>query len=146
MSRSTAYDKYPEHRLEFDEERVGLRVRVDGEVLAETTRGLKLREGRYPPVVYVPREDVHMERLRQSDHSTHCPFKGDASYFDVKADTRSDGADDPVDQEVNTRGGNEGSGDSQVAWSYESPFDQMAEIRDHLAFYPDRVTLEILPD
>jgi uncharacterized protein (DUF427 family) len=123
MTRSTAYDRFPEHRIEIDAERVGLRVRLDGTLLAETSRGLNLREGTYPPVVYVPREDVRMDRLARSDHSTHCPFKGDASYFDF------------------------GAGDarvSRVAWSYEDPFDQMTAIRDHLAFYPDRVEIEPL--
>ena len=123
MTRSTAYDRFPEHRIEIDAERVGVRVRVrlDGTLLAQTSRGLSLREGTYAPVVYVPREDVRMDRLARSDHSTHCPFKGDASYFDFAAGEASV---------------------EQVAWSYEDPFDQMIAIRDHLAFYPDRVEIE----
>ena len=128
MSRSTAYDKYPQHTISIDEEPVALRVTIDGEVLAETKRGLALREGKYPAVVYVPREDVRMDILSVSTHSTHCPFKGDASYFDYQGKSRPDGAQGPQRP--------------QVAWSYEAPFDQMEAIRDHLAFYPDRVTLE----
>jgi len=120
MALSTAYEKHPQHRIEIDEERVGLRVTLNGEVLAETTRGLNLREGNYPAVVYVPRDDVDMDRLTPRDHTTHCPFKGDASYFCSKGD----------------------ASDEDIAWSYETPFDQMAAIRDHLAFYADRVTLE----
>ena len=81
MALSSAYAKYPQHRIDIDEERVGLRVSLNGEVLAQTTRGLNLREGKYPAVVYVPRDDVDMERLAPSDLSTHCPFKGDANYF-----------------------------------------------------------------
>jgi uncharacterized protein (DUF427 family) len=128
MAQSSAFEKYPEHRIEFDKEGVGVRVTLDGEVLAETTRGLNLREANYPAVVYVPREDVRMERLASSDLSTHCPFKGDASYFRVH-----DGSGDD-------------SASQEVAWTYETPFDQMAVIRDHLAFYPDRVTIERLTD
>jgi len=124
MAHSSAYEKHPQHRIEIDEERVGLRVTLHDEILAETTRGLNLREGNYPAVVYIPRDDVNMERLATSELSTHCPFKGDASYF---------------------RPGEE-SANQEVAWSYETPFDQMAAIRGHLAFYADRVVLERLTD
>jgi len=122
---STAFERFPDHRIAIDDARAGVRVTRNGTILAETRRGLVLREGRYPAVVYVPREDVRMDRLVRSDHATHCPFKGDASYFDF------------------------GEGDAriaQVAWSYEDPFDQMSAIRDHLAFYADRVEIESLGD
>ena len=124
MALSGAYEKYPQHRIDIDQERVRLRVSLHGKVLAETTRGLKLREGSYPAVVYVPREDVNMDRLAASDLSTHCPFKGDANYF---------------------RDGDDSAGE-EVAWSYETPFDQMEAIRGHVAFYSDRVTLEPFSD
>ncbi len=138
MARSTAYDEYPQHELVIDEQPIRLRVSVDDEVIAETKCGLNLREGRYPAVVYVPREDVRMDRLRRSDHSTHCPFKGDANYFDFRGDIRGDSRGDRQGEDIAER--------PQIAWSYESPFDQMIALRDHLAFYPDRVTLEILSD
>jgi uncharacterized protein (DUF427 family) len=131
MTRSVAWDEHPEHRIEIDEERVALRVTAGGELLAETTRGLHLREGRYPPVVYVPRADVRMDRLRRSAHTTHCPFKGDATYYDL-----ADSEDGDVDA------GRERAAHEQLAWSYETPFDQMEPIRGHLAFYPDRVEIE----
>ena len=125
MVQAKAYEKFPQHRLEIDSDPVNVRVTRNGETLAETRRGLNLREGKYPAVVYVPREDVVMERLRRVELSTHCPFKGDASYFGCR----------------------EGAGTSvEVAWSYETPFDQMLAIRDHLAFYPDRVEIETLAD
>jgi uncharacterized protein (DUF427 family) len=124
MALSSAYAKHPRHRVEIDDERVGLRVSLRGEVLAETTRGLNLREANYPAVVYVPREDVRIDRLTASDLSTHCPFKGDASYFRYGGDSASE----------------------EVAWSYETPFDQVAAIRGHLAFYADRVTLASFSD
>lgn len=126
MALSAAYEKHPQHRIEIDEERVRVRVTLHGTVLAETTRGLNLREANYPAVVYIPRDDVHMERLTQSDHSTHCPFKGDARYFHSQARSQEDSAG------------------IEVAWSYETPFDQMAAIRGHLAFYSDRVVIERL--
>lgn len=137
MAFSSAYAKYPQHRIDIDEERVELRVSLNGEVLAHTTRGLNLREGKYPAVVYIPRDDVDMERLTPSDLSTHCPFKGDANYFRFggsKQDVAAEG--DPT----------ESAAAQEVAWSYETPFDQMEAIRDHLAFYADRVTVERIAD
>ena len=92
MTLSSAYEKHPQHRIEIDAEQVALRVSLNGEVLAETTRGLNLREGKYSAIVYVPREDVNLERLEASDHTTHCPFKGDASYFDYPSNDQSVGA------------------------------------------------------
>ncbi len=123
MSESPAYARHPDHTLVFDEARVALRVSIGGRIIAETRRGLNLREARYAAVVYVPRDDVQMEYLSKSEYTTHCPFKGDASYYDFDPGT--------------TEGRRE-----QIGWSYETPFDQMAALRGHLAFYPDRVQLE----
>ena len=130
MALSDAFEKYPEHRIEIDESPIHARVLRDGKVLAETTAGLNMREGKYPAVVYFPREDVFMQHLQRTNHSTHCPFKGDASYFDVGA----------------SENGADGEAIREVAWSYETPFDQMRAIRGHLAFYVDRVELEIIHD
>lgn len=126
MAHSPAYDKYPEHTLTFDSAPVAVRVSIEGVVVAETKRAKTLREGKYPATVYLPREDVNFARLSPTDHSTHCPFKGDASYFDF-----TDAAKSAIATE-------------QVAWSYEDPFDQMNEIRNYLSFYADRTTIEIL--
>ena len=90
-------------------------VTLGGTVLADSRDALEMREGTYPPVYYLPRKDVRMERLERSAHSTHCPYKGDAAYYSA----------------VN--------GPQNVAWSYERPYDEMLEIRDLLAFYPQRV-------
>lgn len=119
MTSSKAYQDHPAHVLEFDAAPVHARVSIGSEIIAETSSGLNLREGRYPAVIYFPREDVRMDRLRASDHQTHCPFKGDASYFDHPSV-------------------------EQIAWSYDDPFDQMLEIRGHLAFYADRAEIEIV--
>jgi uncharacterized protein (DUF427 family) len=123
MAQSEAYERHPQHTLEFDAERVALRILIGDEQIVDTRSGLQLKEGRYPVVVYVPREDVAMDRLARSEHSTHCPFKGDASYFDYV------GA--PGQESI-----------EQIGWSYEDPFDQMLELKGHLAFYADRVTIE----
>ena len=77
-----------------------------------------MREAGYAPVQYIPLADVDQSLLLASEHTSYCPFKGDASYFSVPAGgDRSDNA----------------------AWVYREPYAAVAEIRDHLAFYPDRV-------
>jgi uncharacterized protein (DUF427 family) len=98
-----------------------VRVRVAGGIVADTAHALLLEEGTLPPVFYVPRGDVHMERLAPSATTSHCPFKGDANYFRA-----SDGLAD-------------------VAWSYEAPLADVAAIAGHLAFYPDKAEIETVP-
>jgi uncharacterized protein (DUF427 family) len=98
-----------------------VRVRLGGETVADTAHALMLEEGALPPVFYIPRADVHMERLAPSATASHCPFKGDASYF------------------------NSAGGPADVAWSYETPFPAVAEIAGHLAFYPDKTEIETVP-
>ena len=99
--------------------RAGARVRVTyrGELVADSADALRLEEGSYPAVYYFPRKDVKMERLERSSHSTHCPFKGDASYFSVVG------------------------GPENAVWSYEKPYDEMMGIKGRLAFYPDKVDI-----
>ncbi len=95
-----------------------IRVVVGGVIVAETTRALTLREASYPAVQYVPREDVQLDLFEKTERRSHCPHKGDASYFTVTA-----GGLDRKD----------------AAWSYESPFPAVTGIAGHLAFYPDKV-------
>ncbi len=95
-----------------------VRVLIGGVIVAETTRALTLKEAQLAPVQYIPREDAAMALLRPSPRSTHCPYKGDASYYSIEAG---------------------GKRAENAAWSYENPFPAMAEIKGHLAFYPDRV-------
>ena len=99
-------------------------VRLGGHIVAETDRALRLSEASYPDVFYVPRGDVRMDAFARTQRSTHCPYKGDAAYFDLSAG----------DRHV-----------QNVAWSYEAPYPAMAAIRDHLAFYPDKVEIEARP-
>ena len=97
-------------------------VRAGGAVLGESAKALELTEGDYPAVIYFPRDDIAMEFLDPSDKSTHCPHKGDASYFSIV--TKSTVLQD-------------------AAWSYETPKDGVAEIAGHLAFYAsDTVAVE----
>ena len=90
-------------------------VRAGGAVLGESTNALELREGDYPPVIYFPRGDIAMAFLDASDKTTHCPHKGDATYFSVVTKSRT--LQDAV-------------------WSYEDPKEDVAELKGHLAFDP----------
>ena len=98
-------------------------VRAGGAVLAESREALELVEGDAPAVIYFPRSDIGMAFLERSETSSHCPHKGDASYFTIH--TKSGEIKD-------------------AGWSYESPKDEVARIRDHIAFYPHKVTVEQL--
>ena len=113
----------PDHPITIEPTPERVRVTWGGQVIAETSHALTLREARYPAVQYVPREDVEMGLLTRSVHQTYCPFKGDCSYFSLP------GSDD--------RGVN-------AVWSYEDPFEAVAAIKDHLAFYPDRVAIDLM--
>ncbi len=95
----------------------GVRVRVTfrGEQIADTRDALEMKEGDYPAVYYIPRRDVRMERLEHTAHTTHCPYKGHASYYSLD------------------------EGPANAVWSYERPYEDIPEIKDLLAFYPDRV-------
>ena len=98
-------------------------VRAGGAVVGESAAALELSEGSMPPVIYFPRGDIAMAFLEKTDSTTRCPHKGTATYYTVSS---PDG--DVVD----------------AAWSYEDPLADMAEIKGHLAFYPDRVAVEKL--
>ncbi|WP_022719643.1 DUF427 domain-containing protein [Rhodopseudomonas sp. B29] len=114
----------PDHPITITPTPNRVRVTAGGVVIADTVRALTLKEASYPPVQYIPREDADMTRLVKTERSTHCPYKGDASYFSIKSD-----------------GGEIGN----AIWSYEQPFPAMREIAGYLAFYPDRVTIEQQP-
>ncbi|HVT52691.1 MAG TPA: DUF427 domain-containing protein [Dongiaceae bacterium] len=114
----------PDHPIAIQPTLDRVVVKFAGEVIADSTRALTLREAKYPAVQYIPRGDVKMERLVRTEHHTHCPYKGDASYFTVKAGGRTS---------------------ENAVWSYEQPFEAVGEIADHVAFYPDRVdSIEII--
>lgn len=93
-------------------------VRVNGETVADTDRALTLQEAAYPPVQYIPRDDVAEEKLRPSDTQTYCPFKGDADYFHVVTEA--------------------GATVEDAVWTYEKPYPAVGEIAGHVAFYPDK--------
>ncbi len=119
----------PDHPITMEPHRGHVTVRGGAAVVAETDRALELHEANYPAVLYIPLDDVDRSLLRESEQHTYCPYKGEASYFDLVAGA-GDGASDAGD----------GSGKGAV-WYYPEPYGAVAAIRDHVAFYPDRVVI-----
>ena len=108
----------PDHPIEIHEHPNRVVVKVADKIVADTQRALALREAAYPTVLYFPREDVDMSLLERTDHSSYCPYKGDANYYSIPAGgTRS----------VN------------AVWTYEAPRASVAQIKGYLAFYRDRI-------
>ena len=108
----------PDHPISIETNLSRVVVKVGGRIVADTRSALTLREASYPAVQYIPRRDVDMAALVRSEHTTYCPYKGDASYYSIPA------------------GGNRSK---NAVWTYETPFEEMAQIKDYVAFYADRV-------
>jgi uncharacterized protein (DUF427 family) len=108
----------PDHPISIQRNPARVVVSVAGRVIADTRNSLTLREADYPLVQYIPREDVDLTQLERTDHATYCPYKGDCSYYSVPAGEK---------KSVN------------AVWTYENPYPAVAQIKGHVAFYPDRV-------
>ena len=111
----------PDHPITITANPKRVRVSAGGVVIPDSTSALTLKEASYPAVNYVPRKDANMAVLARSERVTHCPYKGDANYFSIAAN---------------------GKTIENAIWTYETPFPAMTEISGHLAFYPDKVTIE----
>ncbi|MEB4209115.1 DUF427 domain-containing protein [Mycobacterium sp. 94-17] len=111
------------HPITIEPTKGRVQVRVKGELVADTTAALELREASLPAVQYIPIADVVQDRLTRTGTSTHCPFKGDASYYSVTTS-----AGDTVDD---------------VIWTYEQPYPAVASIAGHVAFYPDKADISV---
>jgi uncharacterized protein (DUF427 family) len=108
----------PDHPITIQPNPARVVVSVAGRVVADTRSALTLREAAYPAVQYIPRKDVDMSLLQRTDRRTYCPYKGDCAYYSI-----------PVG----------GERSANAVWTYEAPFAVVVAIKDHLAFYPDRV-------
>ena len=108
----------PEHPITITPHAARVVVRAGGRIIADTRSALALQESTYPVVFYVPRDDVDLDQLERTDHATYCPFKGDAAYYSIPG--------------AGERGTN-------AVWTYEEPYESVSLIKDHLAFYRDRV-------
>lgn len=108
----------PDHPITISAEPARIIVEVAGRTLADTRTALQLREADYPPVYYIPRADVDMSLLTRTKHVTYCPYKGKCSYYSVPSG---------------------GARSLNAVWSYEEPHEAVSQIKEHIAFYPDRV-------
>ena len=108
----------PDHPITLAPNPARVVVTVAGEVIADTRAAVTLKEASYPPVQYIPREDVDMSKLKRTNHATYCPYKGDASYYSIPSG---------------------GELAENAVWTYENPYPAVVQIKDHVAFYPTRV-------
>ncbi len=123
MSTRTPLTPGPDHPITIESSPDHVVVKAGNAVVADSSNVLTLHEGKgnYAPVYYVPLADVDSELLESSDTTTYCPYKGEASYYSIRT------GDDVVKDAI---------------WFYDEPYDAVAEIAGHVAFYPDRVQIE----
>lgn len=115
------YHEFPGYQVALEPHPGLVRVRFAGEVVAESRAALAVRETGHAPVMYFPKADVRFDLLEPTDHTTVCPFKGEASYWTIRVGTAE--AENAV-------------------WGYEHPFEEVAGLAGHVAFYADRVEWE----
>jgi uncharacterized protein (DUF427 family) len=108
----------PDHPITVEHSTKHIVVKVAGRVVADTRDALVLQEANYPAVHYIPRKDVDMSLLTRTEHATYCPYKGDCSYYSI-----------PLG----------GERSANAVWTYEQPYQAVDAIKEHLAFYPNRV-------
>jgi uncharacterized protein (DUF427 family) len=116
------FAKHPNHLVQIRRSAARVRVYAGDVLIADTTRPLRLEESGYPPVWYLPMRDVAGSVLARSDRTTYCPFKGHASYWSIELP---------------------GGRLQDAVWGYETPLDECAALEDHVAFYPDRVAIDV---
>jgi len=118
QNKASAWFSHPDYRIEIDQIDTGISVVIDGEIILESEQVLLLSEQDHEPVYYFPRDAIRMALLHKINKTTFCPYKGDAIHWSLKLKNR----------EIKI-----------AAWSYEAPFEQVAKIKNHIAFYPDVV-------
>lgn len=111
-----------EHPITVEPTGKHVTVRINGELIADTHDALTLQESTYPAVQYIPLRDVEQAKLKPSDTTTYCPFKGDASYYHVT--TAAGTVDDAI-------------------WTYRQPYRAVADIAGHVAFYSDKADIAV---
>lgn len=112
----------PDHPITVEPTPHRVVVRLGDIVIADSRAALTLRESTYPPVQYIPRADVDFSVLQRTDHATYCPYKGDCAYYSIEVG---------------------GDRRENAVWTYEHPYDAVAPIKDHVAFYPNQVQIAL---
>jgi uncharacterized protein (DUF427 family) len=111
----------PDHPITLEPAPGRMQASYAGHVIADSNNVILLREADYPVVAYFPRGDVDMAFMGRTSHSSHCPYKGQASYYTLDMDGRIS---------------------ENAVWTYEDPYPAMEAIRDRLAFYPNVVRID----
>jgi uncharacterized protein (DUF427 family) len=115
------FAEHPDHNIDLEQCPERQRAIFADVIIADSMHALVMREANYPPVIYFPRGDVNMNFLEPTDNASYCPFKGNASYWSVTSGAVGD------------------QGGKNAAWSYQTPYDEMAALKGYVAFYADRV-------
>jgi len=115
------FHEHPDYRIDLEPNAERIRVRFAGEVVADSERTLTVHETKHDPVVYFPQQDLVACFFERTAHSSFCPFKGEASYWTIR-----------VGEHVS----------ENAVWAYADPFEEVAGLAEHVAFYPDRVKWE----
>ena len=118
MNTRTVKIPGPDHPIAIESGKERIVVTLGGRTIADSAAVLTLREAAYPPVYYIPRKDVDMSLLARTEHNTYCPYKGECAYYSIPSG---------------------GERSVNAVWSYEDPYPAVAEIKEYVAFYPDRV-------
>lgn len=116
----------PDHPITVEPTKARVVVKAGGRVVADSRNAFTLQESTYPAVQYIPLADVDSAVLERTDHETYCPYKGEAGYYSLNVgDVKAENA----------------------VWTYEKPYDAVAPIKDHVAFYPNVVdSIELVED
>ena len=118
MSAAPGFAKHPDYEITTETVEAHYQVRFNGALIADCRAPMLLTESRHHPVYYIPKRDLALEHLTPTEHESYCPFKGHARYWSIEVgDCTTENA----------------------LWAYDDPYDELPQIRDHVAFYPDRV-------
>ena len=119
LNPAPGFLKYPERTLNYKTIDRKIEVVFNNKIVASSNRFILLEEENYAPVMYVPKDGLFFKFIESTNYSTYCPFKGTASYWNIK------GCGNIVENAV---------------WSYSDPFDEALIIKNHFAFYSDKVS------
>lgn len=120
-SREKILARLPDYAVKIEAANARVTVSHHGTVIAESTRALTVKETKHADVYYLPRDDINMNLFTATDHSTYCPFKGHASYWNLDVNKQHE---------------------NNVVWSYESPYAEVEKLKGYMSFYTDRTRVQ----